>query len=88
MTEFHRLDTPSQTLLLRIREARMAEAIYWGPALDPAEPAEALAAALAPDLGGGMLDALPPLSICPEAATHSAAGRPARCTPSVTARPP
>ncbi|WP_319567062.1 alpha-galactosidase [Cohaesibacter marisflavi] len=63
----HRLDTPTQTLVLRIEDNRMAEAIYWGERLPDAEDLAQLSKAHAIDLGGGMLDATIPLSICPEA---------------------
>nr|WP_232829488.1 alpha-galactosidase [Tropicimonas sp. IMCC34043] len=45
----------------------MPEAIYWGPALPEGEDLADLAAAAVIDVTGGMLDAPPPLSICPEA---------------------
>lgn len=63
----HRLDTPVQTLVLHIRDHTMAEVIYWGPPLPLDEDLLALSAAHRIDLNGGMLDAVVPLSICPDA---------------------
>ncbi|WP_319517936.1 alpha-galactosidase [uncultured Martelella sp.] len=66
-TIHYRLDTPVQTLVLRIRNQGMAEAIYWGSNLPEDEDLGMLSSAHDIDLGGGMLDATVPLSICPEA---------------------
>lgn len=66
-TNFHRIDTSAQTLVLRIRDDRMAEAIYWGVALPADEDLQMLSASHEIDMTGGMLDAIAPLSICPEA---------------------
>jgi len=60
-----RLDAPGQTLVLACRDGAMAEAIYWGLSLPEAEDLAELARARQADLTGGMLDRLPPLSICP-----------------------
>jgi alpha-galactosidase len=68
MTHAWRLDDDRQTLVLAARDQRLPEVIYWGRALPAHEDLDELAAAAASDLTGGMLDALPPLSICPEAA--------------------
>ncbi|MGR3484370.1 MAG: alpha-galactosidase [Paracoccaceae bacterium] len=57
----HRLDCGGQTLLVCARDAAV---LYWGPRL-PSGDDEALATALRPDVGGGMMDALAPLTVCP-----------------------
>jgi len=64
--DLYRLDTPDQTLVLAVREGGMAEVLHWGRALPEGEDLAALEALTRPDLGGGTLDAVPPLSICPE----------------------
>ncbi|AUH66500.1 alpha-galactosidase [Paracoccus zhejiangensis] len=66
-TIFHRIDTASQSLVLRIRDGGMAEAIYWDAALPSGEDLDMLSANHEIDLNGGMLDRVAPLSICPEA---------------------
>nr|WP_251363863.1 alpha-galactosidase [Epibacterium ulvae] len=43
-------------------------AVYWGSALPAGEDLVALSRASVMDVTGGMIDALPPLSLCPEAA--------------------
>jgi alpha-galactosidase len=67
MTRTWRLDDAFQTLVLAARDAGMPEVVYWGASLPADEDLEQLALATLSDLTGGMLDALPPLSICPEA---------------------
>ncbi|MEL7301867.1 MAG: alpha-galactosidase [Pseudomonadota bacterium] len=62
-----RLDTTRQTLVLAAREGRLPEIVYWADALPMNEDLGALADAHAIDRSGGMLDANPDLSICPEA---------------------
>ena len=62
-----RLDTAEQTLVLASVAGGVPEAVYWGPPLPADESIEALVAATRMDLTGGMLDALPPLSLCPQA---------------------
>lgn len=64
---FHRIDATTQTIVFRIRDGRLPEAVYWGPRLPAQENLQALCDAQTMDLGGGMLDIQPPLSICPEA---------------------
>ena len=59
-----RLDCAGQSLVLT-SSGGVPEAIYWGPALPQEEDLEALVTASRSDLTGGMLDALPPLSLCP-----------------------
>ncbi|MDO5057945.1 MAG: hypothetical protein Q4E06_11570 [Lautropia sp.] len=63
---FHRLDTRTQTIVFRIRHARLPEACYWGPRLADTENLQAVCDAQMLDVGGGMLDAIVPLTICPE----------------------
>jgi alpha-galactosidase len=62
-----RLDAGPQTLAFA-SDGGIPECVYWGPRLPEREDLAALAAAGRADLTGGMLDALPPLSLCPEAA--------------------
>lgn len=69
MTEW-RLDAGSgaqaQTIALTT-SGGIPEVIWWGAALPQGEDLAQLAAAACYDLTGGMLDALPRLSLCPEA---------------------
>ena len=60
-----RLDAGGQTLVLAASDGRIPQAIYWGAALPLSEDLSALTAATGMDLTGGMLDILPPLSLCP-----------------------
>jgi alpha-galactosidase len=53
----------------------LAEVVYWGPRLPDAEDLTTIYQAYALDVTGGMLDANPELSICPEA-TRSFPGQP------------
>ena len=62
---FH-LQSPAQSLVLRVRGDALAEAVHWGAPLAGSGDAEALAATRAHDLGGGTLDEVAPLSICPD----------------------
>ncbi|MEL6913871.1 MAG: alpha-galactosidase [Pseudomonadota bacterium] len=62
-----RLDTTRQTLVLAAEEGRLPQVVYWAAPLPMAEDLETIARAQALDVGGGMLDANPDLSICPEA---------------------
>ncbi|APG47838.1 alpha-galactosidase [Phaeobacter porticola] len=61
------LQDQRQSLILAARGNQLAEVIYWGPRLPDGTDLTALAAATCMDVTGGMLDAVPPLSICPEA---------------------
>ncbi|MEO1362450.1 MAG: glycoside hydrolase family 36 N-terminal domain-containing protein, partial [Pseudomonadota bacterium] len=70
-----RLDDGRQTLVLGSNRGRLAEVIYWGPRLPDEEDLTTLYEASALDVTGGMLDANPELSICPEA-TRSFPGQP------------
>lgn len=69
MTEY-RLDAGTgagaQTIALTT-SGGIPEVIWWGAALPEGEDLSQLAAAARQDLNGGMLDALPALSLCPEA---------------------
>ena len=75
MTQAWRLDDARQTLVLGADQRRMAQVVYWGPRLPDAEDLTTLCAAYAIDVTGGMLDANPDLSICPEA-SRSFPGQP------------
>ena len=65
MTRCWRFDTPAQTLVLASSDDRLPRVIYWSGPLDPGEDLPALAAAMAAAPGGGVLDQVQPLSICP-----------------------
>lgn len=62
---FYRLDTTSQTVVFRVRDNALPEAIYWGVRLADGDDLPALAASQQMDLSGGMLDKQLPLSVCP-----------------------
>ena len=62
-----RIDTRGQTLVF-VSGDGLPCCVYWGPTLPASEDLDALAGAAQGDVTGGMLDALPPLSIGPEAA--------------------
>ncbi|MEO0379047.1 MAG: alpha-galactosidase, partial [Pseudomonadota bacterium] len=70
-----RLDDGRQSLVLGSDKGRLAEVVYWGPSLPETEDLTTLYEAYALDVTGGMLDANPELSICPEA-TRSFPGQP------------
>lgn len=59
-----RLDDGVQTLVLAPGDG-LPWVAYWGPSLPGSEDLDALVAAAVPDLTGGMLDVLPPPSLCP-----------------------
>jgi alpha-galactosidase len=61
---FWRVDAGCQTVVLA-SWGGVPEAVYWGPSLPADEDMAALAASTRGDITGGMLDALPPLSLCP-----------------------
>jgi alpha-galactosidase len=67
MIKTWRLDTNKQTLVLGAEENRIACVIYWGGKLPASENLDTLYRAHVIDVTGGMLDANPDLSICPEA---------------------
>lgn len=60
-----RVDTPGQTIALAT-DGGIPQVIWWGAPLPEAEDLAQLAASQRNDLTGGMLDALPPLSLTPE----------------------
>ncbi|PRZ46341.1 alpha-galactosidase [Tritonibacter scottomollicae] len=62
-----RIDAPGQTLVLS-SDGGLPGALYWGPSLHPETDLSALARACEQEVTGGMIDRLPPLSLCPEAA--------------------
>ena len=62
----YRLDAGAQTLVLAASTG-LPEVIYWGARLPDTENLDAIAAASLNDLTGGMIDALPALSLTPEA---------------------
>ncbi|MBV6658702.1 MAG: alpha-galactosidase [Devosiaceae bacterium] len=68
MTRSWRLDDERQTLVLAAHGDRLPELAYWGAPLPAGEDLGVLQRAAALDVTGGMLDANPDLSICPEAA--------------------
>ncbi len=70
-----RLDDGRQTLILGSKRERLAEVVYWGPRLPDDEDLETVYRAHELDVTGGMLDANPELSICPEA-TRTFPGQP------------
>ncbi|AUQ75232.1 alpha-galactosidase [Phaeobacter piscinae] len=61
------LQDERQSLILAAHGTDLAEIIYWGPRLPDGTDLEMLVAAARMDVTGGMLDQVPPLSICPEA---------------------
>ncbi|MDO5612323.1 MAG: alpha-galactosidase [Paracoccus sp. (in: a-proteobacteria)] len=61
-----RIDSGPQTLVLA-SDGGLARCCYWGPPLPQDEDLAALSAAADGGVSGGMLDELPPLSLCPEA---------------------
>ena len=63
-----RLDDGRQTLVLAARDRRLPEVVYWGAPLPVDTDCASLARAGRIDVTGGMLDEIPDLSICPEAA--------------------
>ena len=70
-----RLDDSRQSLILGSRNDHLAEVVYWGPRLPDREDLETIYRANAIDVTGGMLDANPELSVCPEA-TRTFPGQP------------
>lgn len=67
-TKTWRLDDTRQTLAIASTNNRCPQVIYWGPPLPADEDLEAVAGVSQLDVTGGMLDANPDLSLCPEAA--------------------
>ncbi|MEM0946439.1 MAG: alpha-galactosidase [Pseudomonadota bacterium] len=70
-----RLDDGRQTLALASRGGRLPEVIYWGAPLPADEDLKTLARSGDIDVTGGMLDANPELTLCPEA-SRSFPGQP------------
>ena len=68
MIQCWRLDTPAQTMVFASWHDRLAEVVYWSAPLKADEDIEALAAATAVAPGGGMLDVVAGVSVCPEEA--------------------
>ncbi|WP_372833887.1 alpha-galactosidase [Puniceibacterium confluentis] len=68
MRQSWRLDDGRQTLVLAAPDGEMAGIVYWGRALPADEDLGAVAGLAVGDVTGGMIDVLPPLSLCPEAA--------------------
>ncbi len=70
-----RLDTPRQTVVLTVTDGRLPCVVYWGEALAMDDELSSIVAASRIDVTGGMLDAIPDLSIVPEA-SQTFAGQP------------
>ncbi len=68
MTRVWRLGCARQSLVLASQNMRCPEVVYWGAPLPEEEDLTAVAVAHQADVTGGMLDAHPDLSLCPEAA--------------------
>ena len=66
MAQAWRLDGHGQTLVLRSEGDRLPAIIYFGAVLPAGEDLGMLATSTLSDIGGGMLDAQVPVSICPE----------------------
>ena len=75
MNQCWRLDDSRQTLVLGATRDRLAEVVYWGARLPEDEDLTTLYEAHTLDVTGGMLDANPEISICPEA-TRTFPGQP------------
>lgn len=75
MIKCWRLEDSRQSLVLASNKDHLAEVVYWGPRLPDTADLEVLSKAHAIDVTGGMLDANPELSICPEA-TRTFPGQP------------
>ena len=61
-----RFDTPAQTLVLASEDDRLPHVVYWSDPLDEGEDLASLLTAMAPSPGGGVLDKVQPLSVCPQ----------------------
>ena len=75
MIQCWRLGDSRQTLVLGATRERLAEVVYWGARLPDDEDLTTLYEAHTLDVTGGMLDANPEISICPEA-TRTFPGQP------------
>ena len=71
----HRLDAARQTLVLATPSDGLPLCTYWGPRLPDDADLAAIAQAAEVDITGGMLDALPALTLCPQTA-HAFPGQP------------
>jgi alpha-galactosidase len=60
------VDDAHQTLVLAAQGDALPAVVYWGPSLPAGEDLAMLAAAAAPDVNGGALDAIVPVTICPQ----------------------
>ncbi len=67
MTKCWRLDTPAQTMVIASRNGGMAEIVYWSAPLPENEDLDTLTASTFVSPGGGVLDVMTPVSVCPEA---------------------
>ena len=65
MTRFERVDSPEQSLVFAIPNAGLPSCIYWGTRLPAGEQLEQLALAVQSDVNGGMLDAVPAITVAP-----------------------
>lgn len=65
MTTNWRIDDGVQTLVLSGDANGIPCVVYWGPTLPRSDSLSEIVAAHRCDVGGGMLDRLPPLSLCP-----------------------
>ena len=84
-----RLDASSQTMIIASRDNALAEVVYWSAKLPKNEDLETLAASTFVAPGGGMLDVVTPVSLCPEEASGFAGhpGLRAETTDGKTLRP-
>ncbi|SMX42917.1 alpha-galactosidase [Actibacterium lipolyticum] len=75
MSHFWRLDAGTQTLVLTSEDGDLPCVAHWGAPLPMDEDLVSLGAAVGRDVTGGMMDELPPLTLCP-AEADSFAGQP------------
>ena len=75
MRETYRMDDGQQTLVIAASAHRLPLVVYWGAPLPEGEQLDAVCDAYVIDVTGGMLDANPDLSLCPEA-RHTFPGQP------------
>ncbi|SFB04874.1 alpha-galactosidase [Poseidonocella pacifica] len=66
MSQYWRLDGPEMTLVLCSEGTELPHVAYWGASLPFDEDLGDLVAATQPDITGGMLDALPAITLCPQ----------------------
>jgi len=65
MTQHWRLDTPSQTFVLAAADDQLPEVVYWSAPLSTKMDLVQLTGRTPPAFGGGVLDCVQPLSVCP-----------------------